>query len=966
MAGDETINVSVIITGPDDMSIASTKAILSEQTLQPCEVRTFIEPMPDQLREAIRDVQGDYIYVMCSTSGFNTEYSLERKVRGKILNRAETGQNSVLPTGFRDEVFKKGELPEDAAEILAWPESFPQDVQTEPLPDGLRRRLAGVAMSLWPLDVLPLAASFFRFVYQLAQVYPDEADQQFFCALLHVADYLHLREFMCNNDWAEIRIQLDVLHNHAWEHVPLPDVRVATRVVQMTSDCPAITYVVPVCNVGRRLSHCIESLRRQTLPNIEILCVDDGSTDDSPEILDAFARRDSRIRVFHRKNEGVGCARNFALSVMKGEYVSFVDGDDWLDADAARTAVDVANRHALDFCAYDISAFDHKTRSQIPFYWSIAEQAKSLPVDRIVQMSDFAHLMINASACLAVYRKTFLDSSGISFTSLRLGEDLTFTMTIWPRARRFMLLNRAFYHYRRGQSYSSVSNLTAGVATKAADDAQISMMEALLKLYRAVYKERYSARIQSLFRERVLADILYYAEKSHAVRTWLADVGWRGFDFDSMQMSDFCEGGLMRRWEKMTARLAAGKLDAEVSFDETTPAILRAKLKKIERARKSAVKDIYIVTGQLNSTTNEPIDSWTFFQWLQKSAVPSRYVLWKRHPLYARLRDADGLKDVIVLDGDGVGNYEFVSKCADVLVHAKAVVQENAALNSCVRTWLRKLDGCAYVFLQHGVFYTWFTPVAANTLSLFNYINVASERERDFILHRMPESVGMTKANFIVAGLPRWDSLRDMSSGLNGENVVFVMLTWRMSLGMGEDRLENSAYLRRLRHFLSPCNLQKLRSLGIRVVFAPHHHLAGMVKSLDFGTNVEMATTNMVSYWIRRAKMIVTDFSSVSIDFLFQGKPVVYWMLDADDLRLNRANANDGGKVSSAVCETKALFNQVFSESAVMALIERYARNGFALEQEKRIIADSLFANKSDVSRRLYEGIEEAYSEEWG
>ena len=101
---------------------------------------------------------------------------------------------------------------------------------------------------------------------------------------------------------------------------------------------PVISVIVPVYNVEKYLPRCLESLIKQTYGNLEILLVDDGSSDFSGDICDAYAANDNRIRVFHVKNGGVSNARNLALENMTGEYVTFVDSDDWLEADWVETA----------------------------------------------------------------------------------------------------------------------------------------------------------------------------------------------------------------------------------------------------------------------------------------------------------------------------------------------------------------------------------------------------------------------------------------------------------------------------------------------------------------------------------------------------------------------------------------------------------------------------------------------------
>lgn len=96
---------------------------------------------------------------------------------------------------------------------------------------------------------------------------------------------------------------------------------------------PLISIIVPVYNVAEYLPQCLDSLVAQTYENIEIIAVDDGSTDGSGTILDEYAARDARVRPVHIENDGVSNARNVGLSLVRGEFVGFVDSDDWVDTD---------------------------------------------------------------------------------------------------------------------------------------------------------------------------------------------------------------------------------------------------------------------------------------------------------------------------------------------------------------------------------------------------------------------------------------------------------------------------------------------------------------------------------------------------------------------------------------------------------------------------------------------------------
>ena len=103
--------------------------------------------------------------------------------------------------------------------------------------------------------------------------------------------------------------------------------------MERTKDVPGISLVVPVYNVQEYLPECLDSLLGQSFAAIEIILVDDGSTDASAEICDRYAARDGRIRVVHQQNAGVSKARNVGIRLARGKYLGFVDGDDWVDRD---------------------------------------------------------------------------------------------------------------------------------------------------------------------------------------------------------------------------------------------------------------------------------------------------------------------------------------------------------------------------------------------------------------------------------------------------------------------------------------------------------------------------------------------------------------------------------------------------------------------------------------------------------
>ena len=111
---------------------------------------------------------------------------------------------------------------------------------------------------------------------------------------------------------------------------------------------PKVSVCVPVYNVEGTLEKCLDHIINQTLKNIEIICVDDGSSDKSGKILDEYAEIDSRIVVIHKDNGGLGTARNAALDVARGEYIGFVDSDDYPEIDMFATLYHTAKRKKAD------------------------------------------------------------------------------------------------------------------------------------------------------------------------------------------------------------------------------------------------------------------------------------------------------------------------------------------------------------------------------------------------------------------------------------------------------------------------------------------------------------------------------------------------------------------------------------------------------------------------------------------
>lgn len=199
-----------------------------------------------------------------------------------------------------------------------------------------------------------------------------------------------------------------------------------------------ISVIVPVYNAEKYLDRCVESIVAQTYKNLEIILVDDGSTDNSPAICDAWAKKDSRIRVIHKKNGGVSSARNAGLDACTGDYIGFADADDWMEPDMYEVLIGNAKRYSADksSCGY--------------IYYG--QQAVCAPAEtcRVLQSSDEIRLRIvsgehNAVWC-AIYSRSVVGD--IRFDeSLKVAEDWLFNYQVCLKMSSEVIVNTPLYHY---------------------------------------------------------------------------------------------------------------------------------------------------------------------------------------------------------------------------------------------------------------------------------------------------------------------------------------------------------------------------------------------------------------------------------------------------------------------------------------------------------------------------------------
>ncbi len=231
-----------------------------------------------------------------------------------------------------------------------------------------------------------------------------------------------------------------------------------------------ISIIIPVYNAQEYIEECVKSVLSQTYKDIELLLINDGSTDKTGEMLDLFPEKDERVRVFHKENGGTHTARNLGLDNAKGEYVMFMDPDDWLSLDTVEKLTEKIKEYDLDEIRFnyirefkDVSLKKENKFLKESLYSNdecreLFRQTVGL-VDG--ELRNPENLNFLASVCFGAYRKSIITENNIRFFNIReIGtfSDGLFNIEFSKHLKKFLFLDEGFYHYRKTNTSSATKN----------------------------------------------------------------------------------------------------------------------------------------------------------------------------------------------------------------------------------------------------------------------------------------------------------------------------------------------------------------------------------------------------------------------------------------------------------------------------------------------------------------------------
>ena len=253
---------------------------------------------------------------------------------------------------------------------------------------------------------------------------------------------------------------------------------------------PKISVIIPVYNVEEYLARCVHSIINQSYKNLEIILINDGSTDDSGKLCDFFAVKDKRIKVIHQENRGLSGARNSGLKIATGEYIGFVDSDDWIEIEMYESMLNAMFKLKANIAECGIvETISSKFKTDRSGSIALVKRLDALK--RIIEKQDF-------SVCRKLFHKQTIDN--IYFIEGKNSEDVYFTIESFKNITNLVCLSNPYYNY-----FVFGDSITRGKYKLKTLDT----IDAALYLKEKIYKEENDSELKEITKKFVLDVLLY-------------------------------------------------------------------------------------------------------------------------------------------------------------------------------------------------------------------------------------------------------------------------------------------------------------------------------------------------------------------------------------------------------------------------------------------------------------------------
>lgn len=718
-----------------------------------------------------------------------------------------------------------------------------------------------------------------------------------------------------------------------------------------------ISLIICTYNGAEFLSECLDSCLNQTLKEIEIICVDDGSTDDTLKILNDYTEKDNRIKVIHQKNQGLPISRNNAMKIANGEYIQFVDADDWIEPDTCECLYLYAKIYDLDMLSFAAKEFKNETRQEFdePYHCLKWLPENFEPVFTWQQISNVLPQLAVTSP-LTIYRHQYLLDQDITWINKKVAyEDTPFFIESLLKGARMGALPIHFYHKRVHEAaitqnmdtnfpdYCWICGYTLKKIHEQIGDSAV-FIQYLYTFMNKIYLNY--EKLDNTVQERMLAPLYKFCfsvlKRYHMPLSKEMTILCQGYleNKNMKKKMGFSLYTLVAKWRQSGYAINPIRFSMKPLFLSIFGKILFFKnniyVPKLHK-KQMPEKDRFILCfDSLSDSNAECIDAYTFFKWLQKNKIPSKYIIHPANPLAKKISDK---RDVILSDA-----HSFFINCTYILSKSKCVIT-SFGLHKYYNHYIKKLSWIKYIFIDHGAILLKHSVLNFYTEKDFHYICANFKPE-----HQLYSNLRLWKNRQILCGMPRWDNLKKVP---HSNKNIFIFFTWRMSIQ--KYSAFHTRYEKRILKFL---NSQKLVSLlrdgNITLNIASHHAMVFNDGKIKFPKYINLIQPTEISKIIQSTDLMITDYSSLAYDFMFLDIPVIFYRFDTD---VRYPDKRDRLDAKSAKSHDKELYNVFYDEDSVLKKIEFYIKNNFVLEPEYKKINDSLFWEKENICEHLYEKI---------
>ena len=262
---------------------------------------------------------------------------------------------------------------------------------------------------------------------------------------------------------------------------------------------PKVSVLIPAYNVESFLPRCLDSILAQSYDDFEVILIDDGSTDGTASVCDDYAKRDARIKVFHQENRGISVARNMCLQHASGEYIQFVDGDDWIDAEEMMLLVDTAQYTNSDIVSFDFRVVSPRGVKTV-----------SLPYKDIDEFRKQSISSLWTVLWKNLIRRTLFGEFEICFPEgIDGGEDYYVVSLLSLRARKAVHISRTLYNYNVMNPSSTMKNIDMKKIWYQIDatilfEREMQNMGCLKKYKKELLRRKFCAKLPMLGLKRFL------------------------------------------------------------------------------------------------------------------------------------------------------------------------------------------------------------------------------------------------------------------------------------------------------------------------------------------------------------------------------------------------------------------------------------------------------------------------------